>query len=59
MPYNPDAPLDNLDPDFPNEHSTYPSNKYKDPNGTKYEIVHEWGRGRGRTFRRTLKKNGT
>ena len=58
MPYNPANPMENLDPDFPYDNSTYAVNRYKDPNGTRYEIMHEWTRGGGRTKRRTLKKNG-
>ena len=58
MPYNPDAPEENLDPDFPYNHSTYWSNRYKDPNGEKYEIMRCWTLGGGRIMRRSLKKNG-
>jgi len=59
MPYNPQAPEENLDPDFPYNNQIYSSNRYKDPNGTKYEISHMWTRGGGRIMRRTLKKDGT
>ena len=59
MPFNPNAPEENLDPDFPYNRSTYASNRYKDLNGTRYEIMDIWTRNGGRTMRRTLKKNGT